>query len=76
MKLKHRLFRDRSMTSVADELGVDISTVSQWLRRGNIPAERVLALEAATGVSRHILRPDIYPRKERVQRATGSVAGT
>jgi DNA-binding transcriptional regulator YdaS (Cro superfamily) len=34
------------------------SPVSQWKR---VLAERVLAVEAATGVSRHTLRPDIYP---------------
>ena len=41
------------------------STVSNWLARGRCPAERVLAMERATGyrVSRHELRPDIYPRE-------------
>jgi DNA-binding transcriptional regulator YdaS (Cro superfamily) len=33
--------------------------VSQWHR---VPAERVLAVELATGVARHELRPDIYPQ--------------
>lgn len=28
-----------------------------------LPAEHVLAVEAMTGVSRHNLRPDIYPRE-------------
>lgn len=32
--------------------------VSQWRR---VPAERVIDVEKATGVSRHELRPDIYP---------------
>jgi hypothetical protein len=31
------------------------------LRRKSLPAEHVLAVEAATGISRHELRPDIYP---------------
>lgn len=30
-------------------------------RRRPLPAEYVLRVEAATGVSRHSLRPDIYP---------------
>jgi DNA-binding transcriptional regulator YdaS (Cro superfamily) len=38
-------------------------TVSSWLMRGKLPAERVLEVEAATGVSRHELRPDLYPRE-------------
>lgn len=39
---------------------LDISgqAISQWDR---CPAERVLAVEAASGVSRHRLRPDLYP---------------
>jgi DNA-binding transcriptional regulator YdaS (Cro superfamily) len=28
-----------------------------------VPAELTLATEAATGISRHELRPDIYPRE-------------
>src|SRR5262249_44030735 len=32
-------------------------SVSNWLR---VPAERVLSVEAATGVSRATLRPDLY----------------
>lgn len=39
-------------------LGVTPGAISQWKR---IPAERVLDVERATGVSRHTLRPDIYP---------------
>ncbi len=31
--------------------------------RRRLPAEYVLSVEAATGVSRHDLRPDIYPRE-------------
>jgi DNA-binding transcriptional regulator YdaS (Cro superfamily) len=40
------------------------STVRGWLVEGkDLPAEHVLVVEAATGVSRHDLRPDIYPRE-------------
>jgi DNA-binding transcriptional regulator YdaS (Cro superfamily) len=37
--------------------GITPQAVSQWKR---VPAERVLAVEKETGVSRHDLRPDIY----------------
>lgn len=37
-------------------------TVSGWLAAGRVPAERVIAIEAESGVPRHELRPDIYPR--------------
>lgn len=46
--------------------GLKQQTVSYRLRN-DIPlksAEEVLNVEAATGVSRHDLRPDIYPRNE------------
>lgn len=41
-------------------------TISNRLKKG-IPLQsgaEVLAVEAATGVSRHDLRPDLYPREE------------
>lgn len=44
-------------TKLATLLGITASAVSQWDR---VPAERVLDVEAATGVSRYQLRPDIY----------------
>jgi DNA-binding transcriptional regulator YdaS (Cro superfamily) len=38
------------------------SAVWKWLQsERSLPAEHVLAMEAATGVHRHLLRPDIYP---------------
>lgn len=36
------------------------STVREWLKSGKVPGEAVLAVEAATGISRHRLRPDVY----------------
>jgi DNA-binding transcriptional regulator YdaS (Cro superfamily) len=37
--------------------------VWRWLNKSKrLPAEHVLDVEAETGVSRHDLRPDIYPR--------------
>ena len=45
---------------VAAKLGVGRAAVSKWCRTG-IPPERVIAVEKATGIPRHELRPDIYP---------------
>lgn len=36
-------------------------SISRWVATGRVPSERVLAVEALTGVSRHELRPDLYP---------------
>lgn len=41
-------------------LGLSRGAVSQWKR---VPAERVLDVERLSGVSRSILRPDLYPRE-------------
>lgn len=53
-----------SQTALAGLLGVRQSHISNWKnRQGRIPAERVLDIERVTGVSRHDLRPDLYPRE-------------
>jgi TorA maturation chaperone TorD len=43
--------------ALARKIGISQPSVSNWAR---IPAERVLSVEAVTGVSRTILRPDLY----------------
>lgn len=44
--------------ALARSLGISQPSVSNWQK---IPAERVLAVETATGVPRTRLRPDLYP---------------
>lgn len=50
------------LAQALSELGKHITGqgVGQWKR---VPAERVLHVERVTGVSRHDLRPDLYPRE-------------
>ena len=51
-----------SQQALADCCGVSQPTVWRWLNQSKrLPAEYVLRVEAATGISRHLLRPDIYP---------------
>jgi len=45
------------VSELARRIGIAQPSVSNWQR---IPAERVLAVEAATGVGRAVLRPDLY----------------
>jgi TorA maturation chaperone TorD len=45
------------VSELARRIGISQPSVSNWLR---VPAERVLSVEAATGIARTILRPDLY----------------
>jgi DNA-binding transcriptional regulator YdaS (Cro superfamily) len=50
-------------SAMARLLDVRQSTVWEWLNGPKqLPAEHVLRVEATTRVSRHDLRPDLYPR--------------
>ncbi|WP_286718300.1 YdaS family helix-turn-helix protein [Devosia sp. 63-57] len=47
--------------SAARAIGVTAAMWSRWENgRRKIPAERCLEVERLTGVSRYILRPDVY----------------
>jgi len=46
---------------LAKILGVNPSLISQWVTgRLQVAARHCIAIEAATGVSRHDLRPDVF----------------
>jgi TorA maturation chaperone TorD len=45
------------VSELARQIGISQPSVSNWTR---VPAERVLIVEAATGVDRKVLRPDLY----------------
>lgn len=51
-----------TQAELAKKLSRNQSTVSRWLKDGP-PAEEVIRLEKLTGISRHKLRPDIYPEQ-------------
>lgn len=44
----------------AAKIGLSRQAVYGWKR---VPAERVVAVETATGISRNMLRPDLYKRR-------------
>lgn len=53
-----------SQSSFARLIGCPQPTLHGWLKnRADLPAEFVLKAEAETGISRHDLRPDLYPRE-------------
>ena len=45
------------VAKLARKIGIAQPSVSNWNR---VPAQRVIAVESATGVSRKVLRPDLY----------------
>ena len=49
-----------SQQALAEKLGIRSPSISEWRSRGRVPTDRCLAIEAATGVSRHDLRPDVF----------------
>src|SRR4051812_26745882 len=53
------------VSELARRIGISQPSVSTWDR---VPAERVISIEHATGVSRTVLRPDLFDG-----RATGDV---
>ena len=56
---------DNNQSKFASAVGTSQQNVSNWLRdEKSLPAEFVLAAERATGISRHDLRPDLYPRED------------
>lgn len=48
---------------LAEALGINFGALSQWKR---VPAGRVLDVERFTGISRHLLRADLYPLESSV----------
>ena len=63
--LKKAVAASGGATELAKKLRVTPAAVSNWLMDGRkIPAHRVLDVEAASGVSRSELRPDLYPPEQ------------
>jgi DNA-binding transcriptional regulator YdaS (Cro superfamily) len=73
--LKAAIDRAGSQSALARVLSISQQAVSGWVKRGSeLPPQYVLAVEAATGISRHDLRPDIYPIEMPDEHAGGSSA--
>lgn len=50
----------KTLDEAAKKLGVNKTTLLRWEDGSvQIPADRVLAVESVTGISRHALRPDL-----------------
>lgn len=52
-------------SKAAAALGIsNPSVILNWRARGQVPADKVLAAEQVSGISRHTLRPDIFGKSE------------
>lgn len=54
-------------TAMASEIGVSVQAVNKWMKKGEPPPERVLAIEKLVRgqVTRYELRPDIFGKPVR-----------
>jgi TorA maturation chaperone TorD len=59
------------VSELARQIGISQPSVSNWSR---VPAERVQVVEAATGIDRKILRPDLYGKTDKLSGGTDDVA--
>lgn len=59
-----RALSETGLDAVARAADISVQAVSKW-RRAGVPPNRVLLLEQLSGVSRSVLRPDLYPMETR-----------
>src|SRR5215813_9042725 len=52
------------VSELARKIGISQPSISNWTR---VPADRVRAVEAATGVNRTVLRPDLFQSEAEAQ---------
>lgn len=57
--------RGGGCSALGRSMGITHAAIRRWKLLGRVPAERVLEVERLTGISRHELRPDIYPTEDR-----------
>lgn len=60
-ELKRAIARAGGMRALGRLLGIREQSISQWKA---VPAHRIVAIEAATGIPREELRPDLYRTKQ------------
>jgi DNA-binding transcriptional regulator YdaS (Cro superfamily) len=53
-----------SQSALARQLDCTPQNVQKMCRTGHVPSNHVLKIERITGVSRHELRPDLYPAEQ------------
>ena len=59
--VKRAITKAGSQSELARMVGVTPQAVQQWEAANRVSVRKVLEVEKVTGISRHDLRPDIYP---------------
>lgn len=54
---------------LANAINTSQQNISNWLKSGKVAANKVIPIEKETGVSRHELRPDIFPPEDEHKQA-------
>jgi DNA-binding transcriptional regulator YdaS (Cro superfamily) len=57
--LREAINKAGGLRALARALGISQTSLAQWRR---VPAERLVQVEAVTGIDRAVLRPDLYRR--------------
>lgn len=56
---KWRKDHELTLGAVAERFSVQKAAVWKW-EKGQVAADKVLEVERVTGISRHVLRPDVF----------------
>lgn len=60
MGIQEAVNKAGGQSKLAAKIGVTRGYVHKMLKSGHVPSGQVVAIEAATGVARDKLRPDLY----------------
>jgi transcriptional regulator with XRE-family HTH domain len=60
---RYRDAAGQTLEELGTAFGVDKSTMLRW-EKGRVPVDRLRDVERVTGLSRRVLRPDIYEDDE------------
>lgn len=58
------IWEDIQIAELARQLNISRGSVYKWKWADKIPAERVVQVEAITGIKREVLRPDLYSHSQ------------
>ena len=59
--VKKAIDKAGSQSALARSLNITPQAVQRWVSNDRVPHMQVINIEKITGISRHELRPDLYP---------------